>query len=86
MITKLDYTFNTDASRFITTPLLLLYILLTAGLPWPTIIWVIFLDWIMIITGLVGALVRTRYKFGEHPLTHPSLLYFQPKTDIHRIL
>jgi len=49
---------------FVTTPLLLMDLLLTAGLPWPTIVWTIFLDWVMIITGLVGALVRTRYKWG----------------------
>jgi len=56
---------------FITTPLLLMDLLLTAGLPWPTILWTIFLDEIMIITGLVGALVKSRYKFGK--LTSPSL-------------
>ncbi len=50
--------------RFITTPLLLLDLLLTAGMPWPTIIWTIFLDEVMIVTGLVGALVKTRYKWG----------------------
>lgn len=49
---------------FITTPLLLLDLLLTAGMPWPTILFVIFVDWIMIITGLVGALVVSRYKWG----------------------
>ncbi|KEQ99707.1 hypothetical protein AUEXF2481DRAFT_1196 [Aureobasidium subglaciale EXF-2481] len=49
---------------FFTTPLLLMDLLLTAGLPWPTILWTIFLDEVMIVTGLVGALVRTRYKWG----------------------
>lgn len=53
---------------FVTTPLLLLDLLLTAGLPWPTIIWTIFLDWVMIITGLVGALTWTRYKFGKYSM------------------
>jgi len=48
----------------ITTPLLLLDLLLTAGLPWPTILWTIFLDELMIITGLVGALVASDYKWG----------------------
>ncbi|KAF7958573.1 hypothetical protein EAE96_002113 [Botrytis aclada] len=48
----------------ITTPLLLLDILLTAGLPWPTILFTIFLDEVMIITGLVGALVASSYKWG----------------------
>ena len=51
--------------RVITTPLLLMDLLLTSGLPWPTILWTIFLDEVMIITGLVGALVSTRYKWGK---------------------
>jgi bacteriorhodopsin len=33
---------------FITTPLLLLDLLLTAGMPWPTLLWVIVVDWIMV--------------------------------------
>ncbi|KAI5271345.1 bacteriorhodopsin [Aureobasidium subglaciale] len=49
---------------FVTTPLLLMDLLLTAGLPWPTILWTIFLDEVMIVSGLIGALVRTRYKWG----------------------
>ncbi|OLN93222.1 Protein FDD123-like protein 2 [Colletotrichum chlorophyti] len=49
---------------FITTPLLLLDLLLTAGLPWPTILVTILADEIMIVTGLVGALTRTSYKWG----------------------
>jgi len=32
---------------FITTPLLLLDLLLTAGMPWPTLLFVIVVDWIM---------------------------------------
>ncbi|KAI9800737.1 MAG: ion channel activity [Piccolia ochrophora] len=48
----------------ITTPLLLLDLLLTAGLPWPTILFTILLDEVMIITGLVGALVKSSYKWG----------------------
>ncbi|QIW99272.1 hypothetical protein AMS68_004790 [Peltaster fructicola] len=49
---------------FITTPLLLLDLLLTAGMPAPTILFVILLDEVMIVTGLVGALVSTSYKWG----------------------
>jgi bacteriorhodopsin len=49
---------------FVTTPLLLMDLLLTAGLPWPTILIAILADWIMIVCGLVGALVQTRYKWG----------------------
>ncbi|KAI9709385.1 MAG: hypothetical protein M1812_007721 [Candelaria pacifica] len=48
----------------ITTPLLLLDLLLTAGLPWPTILFTLFIDEVMIITGLVGALVKSSYKWG----------------------
>ena len=51
--------------RFVTTPLLLMDLLLTAGLPWPTILYTIFLDEVMIVTGLIGALVKSRYKWGE---------------------
>ena len=50
--------------RFITTPLLLLDLLLTAGLPWPTILFTILLDEIMVVTGLIGALVHSDYKWG----------------------
>ncbi|KAG9894395.1 family A G protein-coupled receptor-like protein, partial [Aureobasidium melanogenum] len=60
---------------FITTPLLLLDILLTAGLPWPTIIWTVFLDWIMIVTGLVGALVKSRYKWGFFSFGCAAMFY-----------
>jgi bacteriorhodopsin len=49
---------------FVTTPLLLLSLLLTAGVPWPTLLWVVFVDWVMVVTGLVGALVRSAYKWG----------------------
>ncbi|KAL8894962.1 MAG: hypothetical protein Q9192_003930 [Flavoplaca navasiana] len=46
----------------ITTPLLLLDLLLTAGMPWPTILYTILIDEVMIVTGLVGALVQSSYK------------------------
>ncbi|KAL9114304.1 MAG: hypothetical protein Q9227_001726 [Pyrenula ochraceoflavens] len=49
---------------FVTTPLLLLDLLLTAGLPTPTILYTILLDEIMVVTGLIGALVKSSYKFG----------------------
>ncbi|KAL8941900.1 MAG: hypothetical protein Q9216_001973 [Gyalolechia sp. 2 TL-2023] len=48
----------------ITTPLLLLDLLLTAGMPWPTVLYTILLDEVMIITGLVGALVQSSYKWA----------------------
>lgn len=48
----------------ITTPLLLLDLLLTAGVPTHTILATLLADEIMIVTGLVGALTRTTYKWG----------------------
>lgn len=52
-------------------------LLLTAGLPWPTILWTIFLDEVMIVTGLVGALVKSRYNWGKN--------YFPFHSGIHTI-
>jgi bacteriorhodopsin len=46
----------------ITTPLLLLELLLVTGLPLSQIFSVLFFDILMIETGLIGALVRSRYK------------------------
>ncbi|KAI0392756.1 bacteriorhodopsin [Xylariaceae sp. FL0594] len=48
----------------ITTPLLLLELLLTAGVPTPTILITLLADELMIVCGLIGALTRTRYKWG----------------------
>ncbi|KAI2605586.1 bacteriorhodopsin [Hypoxylon sp. NC1633] len=48
----------------ITTPLLLLDLLLTAGVSTPTILVTLLADLIMIATGLIGALTRTSYKWG----------------------
>lgn len=48
--------------RVITTPLLLLDLLLTAGLPWPTILFTVLVDEVMIVSGLIGALVHSSYK------------------------
>lgn len=39
-------------------------LLLTAGMPWPSVLYLILIDEIMIVTGLAGALVRTSYKWG----------------------
>jgi bacteriorhodopsin len=49
---------------FITTPLLLMDCLLTAGLPWPTIFMTIFADLFMVVTGLIGGLTVSNYKWG----------------------
>ncbi|BFZ56905.1 hypothetical protein PYCC9005_003955 [Savitreella phatthalungensis] len=49
---------------FVTTPLLLLDLLLLAGLEWSQIIFVVVMDEIMVVTGLVGALTPSSYKWG----------------------
>ncbi|KAK2073429.1 hypothetical protein P8C59_007714 [Phyllachora maydis] len=49
---------------FVTTPLLLTDLMLTAGMPWPTILVTILADEVMIVTGLVGALTPTSFKWG----------------------
>ncbi|KAF2669845.1 family A G protein-coupled receptor-like protein [Microthyrium microscopicum] len=59
----------------ITTPLLLLDILLTAGLPWPRILFVMLVDEVMIITGLVGSLTPSRYKWGYFTFGCAAMLY-----------
>jgi hypothetical protein len=77
----------------ITTPLLLMDLMLTAGMPWPTILWTLLVDEIMIITGLIGALVASRYKwayfvFGEFPcssLTDPTNRSRLLRSRLHRI-
>lgn len=60
---------------FITTPLLLLDLLLTAGMPTPTILWVMLVDEVMIVTGLVGALVQSSYKWGYFTFGCAALVY-----------
>jgi bacteriorhodopsin len=59
----------------ITTPLLLLDLLLTAGLPWPSILITILIDEVMIVTGLVGALTRTSYKWGYYVFGNLAFFY-----------
>lgn len=58
----------TDHQRVITTPLLLMDLLLTAALPWPSVLFTLVVDEIMIITGLVGALVVSSYKVSGKPM------------------
>ena len=47
-------------------------LLLTAGLPWPTILYTLLIDEIMIITGLIGALVYSSYKVSRRILIRKS--------------
>lgn len=50
-------------------------LLLTAALPWPQVLFVILLDEFMIVTGLVGALVKTSYKWGYFVFGCAALVY-----------
>ncbi|MCJ1407403.1 ion channel activity [Ptychographa xylographoides] len=60
---------------FVTTPLLLTDLLLTAGMPWPTIMITILVDEVMIVTGLVGALTHSSYKWGYFVFGCLALFY-----------
>lgn len=59
----------------ITTPALLLELTLATGLPLSDVITVIFFDLVMIITGLVGALIPTVYKWAFWTFGTASLFY-----------
>lgn len=59
----------------ITTPALLLELTLATGLPLSDVITVIFFDLVMIITGLVGALIPTSYKWAFWTFGTASLFY-----------
>ncbi|CBQ73003.1 related to YRO2-putative plasma membrane protein, transcriptionally regulated by Haa1p [Sporisorium reilianum SRZ2] len=59
----------------ITTPLLLLEILLVSGLPLSTVFITIFFDLVMIITGLIGALVESTYKWGYFTMGSVAMFY-----------
>jgi len=59
----------------ITTPLLLTDLMLTAAMPWPNILFIIIIDEIMVVTGLVGALVSTSYKWGYFAFGCVALFY-----------
>ena len=60
---------------FVTTPLLLMDLMLTAAMPWPTVLWIILVDEMMIVTGLVGALVESSYKWGYFTFGCAGLCY-----------
>jgi bacteriorhodopsin len=50
-------------------------ILLTAGLPWPTILYTVLMDEVMVVTGLVGALVASSYKWGYFTFAQAALFF-----------
>jgi bacteriorhodopsin len=49
---------------FINFPLLLILILFTTGLALSDVLTTAFFAWVVVVTGLVGALVPTSYKWG----------------------
>jgi len=59
----------------ITTPALLLELVLASGLPLSDIITLVFFDLVMIITGLIGALVASSYKWGFYTFGCAALFY-----------
>ena len=59
----------------ITTPLLLLDILLLAGLSIGDTLWILFADIAMIVTGLFGALLPNRYKWGGYHIPEVYHIY-----------
>ncbi|EME80740.1 uncharacterized protein MYCFIDRAFT_35403 [Pseudocercospora fijiensis CIRAD86] len=60
---------------FVTTPLLLLTMLLTAGVPAPTLLFILFMNEVMIVCGLVGAVTETVYKWGFFAFGCAAFLY-----------
>ncbi|WRT64275.1 uncharacterized protein IL334_001206 [Kwoniella shivajii] len=59
----------------ITTPSLLLTLVLASGLPLSDIIALCYFDLVMIVTGLVGALVVSSYKWGFYAFGCAALFY-----------
>ncbi|WVR06000.1 hypothetical protein IAU60_003028 [Kwoniella sp. DSM 27419] len=59
----------------ITTPSLLLTLVLASGLPLSDIIALIYFDLVMIVTGLVGGLVPSSYKWGFYAFGCAALFY-----------
>ncbi len=60
---------------FITFPLLLLLLLLATGLSFADIFTTLFMAWVVVVTGLVGALVRSSYKWGYFAFGLLALYY-----------
>jgi bacteriorhodopsin len=60
---------------FINAPLILLMILLTTGLPLSDLFLAIFMIIVTVVSGLVGALTPTSYKWGFYVFGVLALLY-----------
>jgi bacteriorhodopsin len=57
----------------VTTPLLLLELLLVSGLPLSQVFMTLFLDEVMIIGGLIGALTISQYKWGYFAFANAAM-------------
>jgi len=60
---------------FINFPLLLVMLLYTTGLALTDILTTAFMAWVVVVTGLVGALTPTRYKWGYFVMGIAALFY-----------
>lgn len=60
---------------FVTSPLILLTLSLSAAFPWPTILYTMFISWVMVVSFLVGALVQSTYKWGYFAFATVSYLF-----------
>ena len=62
--------------------MLLLELLLATGLSFSDILTTLFMAWVVVVTALVGALVRSTYKWGYYALGLTALLYIWWATDL----
>lgn len=60
---------------FITFPTLLLSMLLATGLPLSDIVTTIFMSLVIVVSGLIGALVHSTYKWGYYVFGVVALFY-----------
>ena len=60
---------------FITFPLVLLEVLLTTGLSLSDILTTLFMAIVLVVSGLVGALVQSTYKWGFFSFGGAALFY-----------
>lgn len=60
---------------FFSTTLLVLALLLSARLPTPTILYVLLLNWVWVVMFLVGALVKSTYKWGFYTFGLAAILF-----------
>lgn len=69
--------------QFITTPLLLLMLLLATGINVSSIVPILFMDIVMVVTGLLGALTHSAYKWGYFAFGFAALIYVWCENKLH---